>query len=178
MHERLHRIDRDSVQCGPLGELPRPLAFVLSGGAASGATQVGMLLALRDAGVEPDVIVGTSVGAINGAMVAAYPEDGARRLREVWTALDKEGLLGSSSLRCLPRLVRTRRHLYRADGLRSLIRTHLRVASFAELNVPFVAVATAAGTGTTALLQRGLLEPALLASSAIPGVFPRVEICG
>ena len=165
-------------QCGGLGELPRPLAFVLSGGAASGATQVGMLLALRDAHVAPDMIIGTSVGAINGVMIAAHPDDGALRLRDVWATLDKEGLLGSSSLRSLPRLVRTRRHLYRSDGLRGLLHSHLSCRSFDQLALPFVAVATNASAGTTALLQRGPLEPALLASAAIPGIFPRVEIDG
>ena len=76
----------------------------------------------------------------------------------------------------MPRLVRTRRHLFPSDGLQSLIRTYLRPRTFAELAVPFAAVATAASTGATSLLRRGLLEPALLASAAIPGVFPRVLV--
>lgn len=170
------------VQAGPFvalsEELPRPLAFVLTGGAASGASQVGMLQALQAAGLQPDLIVGTSVGAINGAMVAADPDNGAQRLGDAWSAIDRDGLLGSSSLRCLPRLVRTRRHLFSPEGLQTLIRGHLDVETFEELDARFVAVATAAVSGTAATLASGALEPALLASTAIPGVFPRVEIAG
>ena len=83
MGARSQIADESSVGCGLTRDLPRPLAFVFSGGAASGATQVGMLLALCDAGVRPDMIIGTSVGAINGVMLAAHPDDGAARLRHV-----------------------------------------------------------------------------------------------
>lgn len=163
---------------GQLADLPRPLAFVLSGGAASGATQVGMLAALRDAHVVPDLIVGTSVGAINGVMTAALPDAGADHLAEVWGRIDRDEILGSSSLRCLPRLVRTRRHLFPPDALRGLIRRNVPVRCFDALAVPFVAVATEVTKGTPAALASGNLEDALLASAAIPGVFPRVQIDG
>ncbi len=166
------------VQCGPMAGLPRPLAFVLSGGAASGATQVGMLRALHEAGVVPDLIVGTSVGAINGVMVAGPVEEGLARLESVWQQIDRDTILGGSSIACLPRLVRTRRHLFPPDSLRALIRRHIPARRFDDLDVPFVAIATRVAGGTPTALGRGDLETALLASAAIPGVFPRVEIDG
>lgn len=156
-----------------------PLAFVLSGGAASGAVQVGMLQALAQAGIRPDLIVGTSVGALNGVLVAADPSDKADRLAEIWTGLERGDVLGSNrSLRTWSCLVRTRRHLFEADALAAFVHENLPVTSFEELSVPFAAVATKAQSGQTSLLQTGLLETALLASTAIPGAFPQVEIDG
>lgn len=161
-----------------VADLPRPLAFALSGGASSGATQVGMLRALRDAGIRPDIIVGTSVGAINGVMVAGSGEGGVDRLRDVWAEIDRDEILGSSSIRCLPRLVRTRRHLFPSDALRGLIQRNLPVQRFESLPIRFAAVATHVAHGSPAVLVTGDLGRALLASAAIPGVFPRVEIDG
>lgn len=178
MDPRLGGVSRSEARCARLSDLPRPLAFVLSGGAASGATQVGMLQALRDAGVHPDLIVGTSVGAINGAVIAARPDDGAEYLADIWAQIDRDEILGSSGIRSLPRLVRTRRHLFPPDALRSLIRRHLPVREFGALATQFIAVATRVAGGTPALLGNGAIEPALLASAAIPGIFPRVEVNG
>ena len=169
------RVGSNPAAMGPRN--PRPLAFVLSGGSASGAVQVGMLAALTDAGLRPDLIVGTSVGAVNGSLMAASPETGAEKLREIWTGLERADVVGSNrSLRTLSCLVRTRRHLFEADGLKALIREHLPARTFEDLPVSFTAVATNARTGSTALLNEGELEPAVLASAAIPGAFPRVEI--
>lgn len=156
-----------------------PLAFVLSGGAASGAVQVGMLQALAEAGIRPDLIVGTSVGALNGVLVAADPSDLGSRLADVWLGLERGDVLGSNrSLRTWSCLVRTRRHLFEADALATFLRDNLPVPTFEELSVPFAAVVTKVQTGQTAVLQDGELETALLASTAIPGAFPRVEIDG
>ncbi len=170
--------DPGAVDCGPLAGLPRPLAFVLSGGSSSGATQVGMLRALHDAGVAPDLIVGTSVGAINGVMVAGPPEEGLARLESVWEQVNRDTILGSSGIRCLPRLIRTRRHLFPSDALRSLISGHIPARRFDALRVPFVAMATRVAGGRATALRCGDLEQALLASAAIPGVFPCVQIDG
>src|SRR5260221_1109325 len=72
----------------------RRVAFVLSGGGSLGATQVGMLQALFDAGIRPDMVVGTSVGAVNAAWVGAWPEpDGMRKLAQIWRGLRREDVL-------------------------------------------------------------------------------------
>ena len=157
----------------------RPLGFALSGGSASGAVQVGMLLALAEVGIRPDLIVGTSVGALNGVLVAADPTDNGEKLAEIWLNLERGDVLGSNrSLRTWSCLVRTRRHLFEADALASFLTSNLPVDSFEELAIPLAAVATRACTGETELLQRGSLTQALLASAAIPGAFPQVEIDG
>lgn len=78
----------------------------------------------------------------------------------------------------VPRLVRTRRHLFPADALRALIQRNLPAEHFESLPIRFAAVATHVAHGAPTLLVTGDLERALLASAAIPGVFPRVEIDG
>ena len=167
------------MQNSELTGLGGPVAFVLSGGAASGAVQVGMLRALAEAGVRPDLVVGTSVGAVNGVMVAADPVSGWEQLAEVWAQIDRAAVLGSNrSLRTWSCLMRTRRHLFETDSLQLLLRDNLPATTFDQLAVPFAAVVTNAATGTTELLGAGHLETALLASAAIPGAFPRVEIDG
>ena len=159
-----------------LADMPRPLAFVLSGGAAGGSVQAGMLRALAEAGIVPDLVVGTSVGAINGVVLAGHPESAGDRLKDIWLGLDRSDILGNLTVRSLVTLARNRRHLFEQSSLVRLIRTHLPAPTFSELAVPFGAVVTNAGTGRPELLRNGLVEPALLASSAIPGCFPRVTI--
>src|SRR3712207_8533955 len=85
-------------------------------------------------GIRPDLIVGTSVGAINGALVAADPVPGAvDRLRAVWEELSSEGILAGSVLARVGTLVRTRTHLHPREPLRDMLTKHLRVRTFAEL---------------------------------------------
>ena len=81
-----------------VAEFPRPLAFVLSGGAALGGAQVGHLLVLRELGILPDLIVGTSVGAVNGVAVAVDPANGARRLLDIWAGLRRADVFPGLSL--------------------------------------------------------------------------------
>ncbi|MDQ3463380.1 MAG: patatin-like phospholipase family protein, partial [Actinomycetota bacterium] len=76
-----------------------PVAFVLGGGGIHGASEVGMLAALLNSGIRPDLIVGTSVGAINGAMVAADPTPSSvDRLTELWGDLARSNVFGGSLL--------------------------------------------------------------------------------
>ncbi len=162
----------------PFADWPRPLAFALSGGGSFGATQVGMLRALQEAGVVPDLVVGSSVGALNGAVLAAHPDGAAERLTDVWRRIDRRTIFGGGTMRALATLLRTRASLCRPDLLADLIEEHLDGTSFDRLALPFAAVATDLFTGEPELLTSGAIRPALLASAAIPGVFPRVEIDG
>src|SRR3712207_9526552 len=101
-----------------------------------------MLQALFEHGVRPDLVVGTSVGAINGALVAADPAPSAvDRLRAVWEELTSRGVFAGSVLARLGTLARTRTHLHPREPLRDLLETHLPVQTFAELHVPFQCVA-------------------------------------
>ena len=92
---------------------PGTVAFVLGGGGVLGATQVGMLRALLEAGVTPDLIVGTSVGAINGAVFAADPSAaGVGQLARLWASMSDTGMFSDTVLARATTLARHRTHLY------------------------------------------------------------------
>jgi len=162
----------------PLADLPRPVAYVLSGGGPLGAIQVGMLQALAERPIQPDLIVGASAGAINGAILAQDPRGAATRLGHIWAGLDRREVFPGHLLRHLLTLRRHRSHLYPATGLEEILERHAHTRRIEDLAVRFVAVAVDAANGEPVLLDHGPLGPALRASSAIPAVFPPVEIDG
>ena len=155
-----------------LADFPRPLALVLSGGGAIGGAQVGHLLVLREWGIVPDLLVGTSVGAINGAVVAAHPEDGALELFDIWASIRRDDVFPLPSRDLIGSLRRGMTGLLPVRGLVSLITGNMVVDTLEELATPLHAIATATVTGELVDLSRGPLLEALLASSAIPGLFP------
>lgn len=159
--------------------LPRPLAFVMSGGASFGAVQVGMLHALADAGIEPDLVVGSSVGTLNGAVVADHRRLGpaVSLLDRVWRDLHRGDVLPGGMLRQVYTVVR-HGHLHANTGIARLVDQSLRSVDFDELQRKFVAVAASALTHHVERFHEGELEPVLLAATAIPGVFPHVTIDG
>ncbi|MGY1803814.1 patatin-like phospholipase family protein [Blastococcus sp. SYSU D00922] len=158
---------------------PGGTAFVLGGGGVLGAAEVGMLRALFEREIRPDVIVGTSVGAINGALIAADPGPAAvERLRAVWEELASEGVFAGSVLARMGTLVRTRTHLHPREPLRDLLAAHLPVRTFAELRVPFQCVAASIERAAEHWFSDGSLVEAVLASSAVPGLLPPVELDG
>src|SRR3954465_5709095 len=154
-------------------------AFVLGGGGVLGAAEVGMLQALLEHDVRPDLVVGTSVGAINGALVAADPAPSAvDRLRGVWEELASKGVFAGSVLARMGTLVRTRTHLHPREPLRDLLTAHLPVRTFAELAVPFQCVAASIERAAERWFTDGALIDAVLASCAVPGLLPPVEVDG
>lgn len=161
-----------------IASLPRPVGFVLTGGASNGATHAGMLRALQEAGASPDLVAGTSVGALNGAVLAEDPTLGAARLLGIWSDLESSDVFTDGVVARLRNLVGTRRYLYSGRGLRRFAAGHLRATTFADLSIPFVAVATDVLAGHAVVLREGSLIDAVLASAAIPGVLPNVEIDG
>jgi NTE family protein len=154
-------------------------AFVLGGGGLLGAAEAGMASALLDAGVRPDVVCGTSVGAINGAVLAAEPTPtGAQQLLLFWDALANEGALDGSVIRRVADVVRHRTSLHGNGALRKMLRERLPVQTFEELTVPFECVAASIEAARERWFNTGdLIEP-VLASCALPGVFPPVAIGG
>src|SRR5206468_7167137 len=95
------------------------VAFVLGGGGHMGAHEVGMLGALLERGVVPDLVVGTSVGALNGAAVAADPTtESVERLERAWVNLGQDPVFDRSPFAGAANLVRTRTHLYSNRPLR------------------------------------------------------------
>ncbi|MDQ6711153.1 MAG: patatin-like phospholipase family protein [Candidatus Dormibacteraeota bacterium] len=151
-------------------------AFALSGGGARGALQVGMLRALLEHGIRPDLVVGVSIGAWNGAWLAHRPElEWIERLDEVWRQVSRQSL-DMVWWRAARNMVRRRPSLYEGSGLARLIGLHLRAHNFEDLAVPLHTVAIDLTLGTKSVFSRGPLAPAVLASSAIPGIFPPVTI--
>jgi NTE family protein len=154
-------------------------AFVLSGGGNLGAMQAGSVVALYEAGVEPDLLVGTSVGAMNAAFLATRPGlEGARALKEAWVALRREEAVQLNPLLAFMGFFGLRNHLVSAAQLRRLFARWIPIDRFEEAAVPFAAVATDALSGEPVVLSRGDIGDALAASSAIPGLFPPVSVDG
>jgi NTE family protein len=154
----------------------RRVAFVLSGGGSLGALQVGMLQALFDAGVKPDMLVGTSVGAINSAWVGAWPHsDGIRKLADIWRGLKRDDVFPLGWTAAMGLLGRGK-HLIPNSGLRSIIEQNVPYERIEQAIVPVHIVTTDLRSGKAVVLSSGEVVPALLASSAIPGVFPPVTV--
>ncbi len=153
-------------------------AFVLGGGGILGAHEIGMLRALSEAGIRPDVVVGTSVGAINGVFVAADPAGAAERLGGLWQG-DALGLAFSENLwgRAI-RLARSGTHLHSIEPLRRMLTSALPGADFADLELPFHCVAASIERASPRWFSSGPIVPAVLASCAVPGLLPPVEVDG
>lgn len=147
----------------------------MGGGGSLGATQVGMLQALSERGVAPDLIVGTSVGALNGAFLAANPANGTKLLAEIWPTITKGQIFPDSPWQSLRMLGSEKTHVFSNDGLARFIDDHLPVSDIDDLEIPFAAVATDVDTGRPVDLDSGPAKSALLASAAMPGAFPPVE---
>jgi len=153
-------------------------AFAISGGGARGAAQVGMLRALIERDITPDFVVGVSIGAWNGAWLAHRPElDWVKKLEDVWRQVTRR-TLDMVWWRAARNTVRRKPSLYEGDGLSRFVARHLQVHNFEDLAVPLHTVAIDLTMGTKAVFSHGPLGPAVLASSAIPGVFPPVVIEG
>lgn len=154
-------------------------AFVLSGGGSLGAVQVGMLLALAERDITPDLVVGTSAGAINAAWVAGRPGlDGARDLADVWRAVRRDDVFPVRPLVGLLGFLGRTDHLVPAEPLRALLRRHLTYTRLEDATLPVQVVTTEITSGIEVVHSRGDAVDAVAASAAIPGVFPAVTIDG
>lgn len=154
-------------------------AFVFAGGGSLGAVQVGMLAAFVRRGIVPDFVVGASVGALNAACFAAEPnERGVERLKEVWLRLRRTDVFPFSLLRGVLGVFGRADHLVQAQPLRALIESALPFRRLEDARLPCHVVATDALLGTEVVLSSGPAAAALLASAAIPGVFPPVTLDG
>jgi NTE family protein len=152
-------------------------AFVLSGGASLGAVQVGMLRALYERGIAPDLIVGTSAGALNGAFIASREPAVATadELGDVWRGLRRGRVFPVDPLVGLLGFMGARDHLVPGRGLRRIVNRELDVELLEEMPVPLHVIATDVLTGTDVRLSEGPVVDAVMASAAIPGVLPAVD---
>ena len=153
-------------------------AFVFSGGASLGALQVGMLQALYERGIAPDLLVATSVGALNAAFVASRPQTvaTARELGRVWRNLQREDIFPVSMGALVGGLCGRRNHLVPDRGLRQLVRRHLEFDELAGAAIPLHLVAFNLIERRELLLSEGPAVDAVVAAVSVPGVFPPVEL--
>ncbi|MGH8713374.1 MAG: patatin-like phospholipase family protein [Casimicrobiaceae bacterium] len=151
-------------------------AFVLAGGGSFGAIQVGMLRELVAHGVQPDLVVGASVGALNGAYFAADPTAaGVARLESIWRGLKRRDVF-PVTLRRLAGLFFESASLVDSFGLRRLIEHHLPYQELENAAIPIHIAATELLSGASVQISSGPAVEAILASCAIPAAFPAVRV--
>jgi NTE family protein len=153
-------------------------AFVLGGGGLLGAHEVGMLRALSEAGIQPDLVVGTSIGAVNGAFVAADPARAAERLAELWRGESLGAVFSETVVGRAVRLARSGTHLHAIEPLRQMLADTLPATDFSDLALPFHCVGACIEDATARWFSTGPVVPAVMASCAVPGLLPPVEIDG
>jgi NTE family protein len=151
-------------------------AFVLSGGGNQAVAQVGMLRALFERGIVPDVVIGCSAGAFNGAVIAKDPTlDGVAHLEATWESFRGDQIFPGGKLSRAWNLLRRDDHLFSNEGLRALWHSKYLPETFAQLRLPLRVVAADLDTGEEVVFASGPLQPALLASAALPGLFPPIR---
>jgi NTE family protein len=152
----------------------RKTAFVLSGGASLGAVQVR---ALYERGIAPDLILGASVGAVNGAFIASRPPTPktAEELATVWRDVGRQQVFPLNPLTGFFGFFGARDHLISSHGLRNLVEHHTGFIALEDAPIPFHVVATDLLSGRELRLSQGSAVEAVMASTAIPGVFPPVD---
>jgi NTE family protein len=152
-------------------------AFVMAGGAGLGALQAGMLRALYEHGIEPDLLVGTSAGALNAGYIATRPRTlrTVRELAQVWLELRREDVFPIHPPTLISGLANHRDHLVPDRPLRRLIARHLRVARLEDAEIPLHLVTFDLLSGEEVLLSTGPALDAVLAAASIPGVLPPVS---
>jgi NTE family protein len=153
-------------------------AFVLSGGGSLGALQVGMLHALFEHGLRPDLLVGTSVGAVNAAFIASRAPSAttADQLAEVWCRLRREDVFPFSPRALIVGLAGRRDHLVPDRALRRLLEQHVEFADIGEARIPLHVVAFDVNEQAEVLLSEGPAVDAIVGAASIPGVFPTVRM--
>jgi NTE family protein len=155
-------------------------AFVLGGGGKWGAVEVGMIQALDEYGVAPDLILGTSIGAFNGAVIADYPgHDGVERLKGFWEEVTGADLFQTGFFDRAVRVATLKPAIHETDELRALVEQAIHPdTQIEDLQVRYQCVAASIENTTERWFDRGSLVDAVLASAAVPALFPPVEIDG
>ena len=153
-------------------------AFVLGGGGVLGAAEVGMLRALFERDITPDLVLGTSVGALNGAMVARDPTLAViDRMAELWTGAAENGdVYGDRRLRTVRRAVTTGTHIYSAKPLIERLRDEFGDLTFEELPVRFQVCAASIERAAEHWFDSGPVVDAIVASAAVPGLLPPARV--
>lgn len=157
------------------GDRPKT-AFIFAGGGSFGAIHVGMLHSLASHGITADMVVGSSVGALNGAYYAGDPTiEGIQRLDAIWRGLRRNDVF-PLTWRTLTRFLYRRDFLVASDALRQLVDRNLTYRNLEDAKIPVHIVATNILSGGTVVLSEGSAAQAVIASAAIPGAFAPVHI--
>ena len=152
-------------------------AWVLRGGGSLGAVQVGMARALLEAGHHPDMVYGTSAGAFNAVWLAYDPSlEGLGPLAALWKALHRDVVFPFRPWTVLSGLAGISDHTVSPRAFARWVRSTTPLRRLEDGALPVALMTTDIQTGEEVLLQRGPTVPALLASSAIPGIFPPVRV--
>jgi NTE family protein len=155
------------------------VAFVLPAGGSTGAVQVGILRALAERGILPDVVIGCSVGALNATFFALDPGiEQARQLVRVWHMLGRRDVFGAGRARTLARIIRRHDHIYDPCPLQSLIRSLIPLGDLADAPIPVHVVTTDLDLGLARWWTKGPAQDLLYASACLPGLFPPLIIDG
>ncbi len=172
----VHDLPKDLA---PAQDQRRRIAFVLQGGGSVAAPQVGMLRALTEAGIVPDIVVGSSSGALNAVAYASDPTlGGVDRLEELWLSLRRKHVAPLSARIVLAALAGRNDALLANRALREVLRLASVPSDLADCTIPAYVVATDLEDGVPVILSRGSTVDALLASSAFPGLYPPVQVAG
>ena len=151
-------------------------AFILSGGGTLGSIQVGMLQALLEADIRPDVLVGSSIGAVNAAFLAADPSpERVEALHEVWHGVRPRDLFSLNPLRMV-HAFRRRGSLFPPEKWRAFLTKNLPYDRIEDAAVPLRIVATKFEDGSPVVLDSGSVVDAVMASTSLPGLFPPQRI--
>jgi NTE family protein len=154
-------------------------AFVLAGGGSRGAVQVGMLAELVDRGIHASRVYGASVGAINGAAYCGSPNrDGMKKLDDVWRNLSGETVFPRGRVHGPWMFLQHRSSVHANSGLRRIIDDGVTFERLEDAEIPLEVVTTSLTNGEERWIADGPVVDALLASAAIPAIFPPVAIDG
>jgi NTE family protein len=161
-----------------MGAKARHTAFVLSGGASLGALQVGMLRALYERGITADLLVGTSVGALNAAFIASRPQTPATttELAGVWSGVKRGDAFPLGFRGLAGGLLGQRDHLVSARGLRKILHRHVQLDDLSDAAIPLHLTAFDITAGKEVILSQGPAVEAIVATCSIPGIFPAVPV--
>src|SRR6202165_5640416 len=154
---------------------PAKTAFVFAGGGRFGAIPVGMMHSLAAHGISADMVVGSSVGALNGAYYAGDPTlKGVLQLETIWRGLQRHDVF-PVTWRTLLGFIWRRDFLIPHDGIRKLIDDHIPYRNLEDAKLPVHIVTTDIIPGDSVVLSEGSAAEAIVASTAIPGAFAPVR---
>jgi NTE family protein len=153
------------------------VAFVLAGGGSLAASQVGMLRALNESGIEPDIVVGASAGGINAFCFGQHPTHaGIERLRRLWCGLRRRDVFPLNPWQIVTGLAGRGDGLVPPRRLRAFLHRHTGGSELGETTIPVHIVTTDLADGQPVVLSHGPAVSALMATTALPGIFPPVLV--